>query len=102
MMKKININEKKIIQSLIVLCSVVFVLLSFLGDKGYIELRKLKQKEAKIRLEIESLKKNKQVWLHKIHSIKTDQTYFETYVREQLGYVRNYEFLVRFSVTEDE
>ena len=101
-MKKINLNEKKIIQSLFILCSVVFILLSFLGDKGYFELHKLKNKEAIIKVEIESLKKEKQIWLNKIHSIKNNKTYFETYAREELGYVKNYEFLIRFSTPNNE
>ena len=101
-MKKINLNEKKIIQSLIVLCSVVVFLLSFLGDKGYFELHKLKKKEMAIETKIELLKKKKQIWLNKINTIKNNQTYFDTYAREQLGYVKNYEFLIRFTSPEDE
>jgi cell division protein FtsB len=101
-MKKINLNEKKIIQGLIILCSVVVFLLSFLGDKGYFELHKLKQKESAIEAKIESLKKEKQIWLNKIHSIKNNRTYFETYAREQLGYVKNYEYLIRFTAPKNE
>lgn len=101
-MKSINLNEKKIIQGLVILCSVVVFLLSFLGDKGYFELHKLKQKERAIEAKIVSLNKKKQIWLNKIHSIKINQTYFETYAREQLGYVKNYEYLIRFTAPENE
>jgi len=55
-----------------------------------------------IETKIELLKKKKQIWLNKINSIKNNQTYFDTYAREQLGYVKNYEFLIRFTSPEDE
>ena len=76
-MKSFNFNERKIIQSLIIFCSAVVILLSVFGDKGYLELHKLISKEKQIEAEIEHLKKEKQDWLSKTHSIKNNQTYLQ-------------------------
>ena len=100
--KKINISERKLIQFLFLCCSVTVVILSLIGDKGFLQLHELKKRESRLQEEITELKEEKRLWLRKIESIRGNRRYLETYAREQLGMVRNNEMLFRLVTKENE
>ena len=102
MRRKININEKKLIQGLFVFCSLLVILLSIIGDKGFMQLHRLKQTESLLIHELKELRKERRIWLKKIESIRGNRTYLETYAREQLGMVGNHETLLKLVPEEDE
>jgi len=95
MKKRLGFSEKSIIQWLILFCSIIVITLSLIGDKGYLQLRALKEKEKKLEQEIENLEHEKREWIEKIRSLKKNKSYIETVAREQLGMVRKDETVLQ-------
>ena len=95
MQRKNSLNEKKLIQGLSVFCTLLVIVLSIVGDKGFLQLRALKRTESALLEELKALKSERRIWLQKIESIRGNRTYLETYAREQLGMVKNHEILIR-------
>jgi cell division protein FtsB len=95
MKKKVNINERKIIQGLFILCSLIVIILSVVGDKGFLQLHELKQTESALIKEVKELRQERRIWVKKIESIRNNQTYLETYAREELGMIKNNEILLK-------
>jgi len=90
----VKLLEKKALQSLSFFCIFIVILLFFIGDKGLLQLRELKQKEVSLHSEIEVLKQEKREWINRVDLLKKDQTYFETLAREKLGMIRSDEILI--------
>ncbi len=95
MKRKIHFNEKKIIQGFFIFCSIIVITLSIIGDKGFLQLHELKQLESSLVKELEELKHERRIWIKRVESMKSNQTYLETYARERLGMVKNHEFVLR-------
>ena len=95
MKKRLGFSEKSIVQWLILFCSIIVVTLSLIGDKGYLQLMALKEKEKNLELEINNLKHEKREWIEKIQSLKKNKSYIETIAREQLGMVHRDETVLR-------
>ena len=89
-----KLKEKKIIQGLVIFCTLIVVVLSLIGDKGLIQYYSLKKQESQLEKEIESLNLEKQEWIRKINSLKSNLTYMESIAREELGMVRNDEVMI--------
>ena len=69
-------------------------MLSLIGDKGYMQLSALKEKEKILQQEIKALEQEKKEWINKIQSLKKNRSYIETVAREKLGMVRKDETLL--------
>ncbi len=95
MKKKVNINERKVIQGLFILCSLIVIILSIVGDKGFLQLHKLKQNESALIQEVKELRQDRRIWIIKIESIRNNRTYLETYAREEFGMIKNNEILLK-------
>jgi cell division protein FtsB len=100
--KKLHLNDRKIVQWSIIVCAIIVVTLSLIGDKGFLQLISLKQQEKNLQREIAELQTEREEWIHKIDSLKKKQSYIETIAREQLGMVKNYEFLYLFELERTE
>lgn len=90
-----KLKEKKIIQGLMLFCVLVVAIISIFGDKGLLQYWHLKQQQAKLEQEIQELQLEKEDWINKVHSLKTDKTYLETIAREELGMVHNTEIMIQ-------
>lgn len=101
MKNKIKLSDRKIIQWLIIFCSLTVIVFSLIGDKGVIQLIALKQQEAELKSEIEELKQERKEWLYRIQSIKQNRSYVETIAREQLGMVRDDEVVYQIPLDDD-
>ena len=94
-------NRKKITFPIFLgLATIVILLFSIFGDKGYIEYNLLKQKKKKLAIEIKELEKEKLLWEQKVYSLKTDKSYYENIIRERLGYVKKNEFMIELVTQE--
>jgi len=100
MKKRLGFSEKSIVQWLILFCSIIVVTLSLIGDKGYLQLMALKEKERNLEHEIVNLEHEKREWIEKIQSLKKNKSYIETIAREQLGMVRKDETVLRLEFIE--
>lgn len=87
-------KEKKIVQGLAIFGIVIVVILSLIGDKGLLQYYSLKKQEIQLENDIEKLTSEKQDWISKINSLKTNLTYIETIAREEMGMVRSDEVLI--------
>lgn len=87
-------KEKKIVQGLAIFGIAIVMVLSLVGDKGLLQYYSLKKQESQLETDIERLKSEKQDWISKINSLKTNLTYIETIAREEMGMVRSDEVLV--------
>lgn len=87
-------KEKKIIQGLVIFGTAIVIILSLVGDKGLLQFYSLKKQESQLKNDIKQLKSEKQDWISKINSLKTNLTYIETIAREEMGMVRSDEVLV--------
>ncbi len=96
-----KLKEKKIIQGLIIFSILIVVFLSLFGDKGLLQLIELQKQETRLIREIEELKQEREEWVNKIESLKTNRTYIETIAREKLGMVRNDEKIIRLKKDGD-
>ncbi len=96
MLNRLKTKEKKIIQWLVIFCSITIVTLSLIGDKGLIQLAALKKQQRQLEQDIEDLKLEKKKWIFKIQSLKKNRTYVETIAREKLGMVRSDEIVYEF------
>lgn len=92
--KKLPFTDKKVVQALLALLILVVVVLSLVGDKGWLERGKINEQERELKAEISALKKEKLEWYGKIASLKANRTYVETYSREQLGWIKKEEYLL--------
>ena len=101
MKTRIRLNDKKVIQWLIIFCSLMVVTFSLIGDKGVIQLIALKQQEADLKREIEELKQEHKEWIFKIQSIKKNRSYAETIAREQLGMIRDDEIVFQIPLPDE-
>jgi len=102
MLNTLKTKEKKIIQWLIIFCSITIVTLSLIGDKGLIQLVALKKQQRQLQQDIQDLKQERKEWIFKIQSLKKSQTYVETIAREKLGMVRNNEIVYEFELKAEE
>jgi|APSaa5957512622_1039677.scaffolds.fasta_scaffold41269_1 cell division protein FtsB len=100
MKKRLGFSEKSIVQWLILFCSIIVITLSLIGDKGYLQLMALKEKEQNLEQEIKNLEHEKREWIDKIQSLKKNKSYIETIAREQLGMVRKDETVLRLEFIE--
>lgn len=89
-------REKKVLQSLLLLTSIIIVTLSLIGDKGILQLWSLRGEEAKLVEEIRQLKMDKELWISRVNSLKTNKTYLESIAREELGMIKADEILIEF------
>ncbi|MDH5560892.1 MAG: septum formation initiator family protein [Deltaproteobacteria bacterium] len=96
MAKKIKFNDKKVIQGLILFCSLIVITLSLIGDKGFFQHEKLQNQQAELLKDIKALKVEKSLWEQKVSSLKKDNQLYETLAREKLGLTRNDETLLKF------
>ncbi len=101
MRNKSKFKDNKIVQSLIIFCAVIVVIISLIGDKGLVQYMALKDQEEKLEMEIQQLKEKRQEWIKKIQSIKSNQTYIENIAREQLGMIRKDEKLIKLRFKDD-
>jgi len=101
MKTRINLSDKKVIQWLIIFCSLMVITFSLIGDKGVIQLIALKHQEADLMREIEGLKLERKEWIFKIQSIKQNRSYVETIAREQLGMVRDDEIVFQIPLDDE-
>lgn len=101
MKTRFKLSDRKVIQWLIIFCSVTVITFSLIGDKGVIQLVALKQQESDLKREIEELKQERKEWIHKIQSIKQSRSYVETIAREQLGMVRDDEIVYQIPLDDD-
>jgi len=83
-----------VIQGLLVLVILIVFLLSIVGDKGTVELSRVREQEAKLTQEIGELKRQKGEWLKKLQSLKGSREYLGSLAREELGYIKKDEFLL--------
>ena len=90
-----KLKDKKVIQGLILFSIIVVIVISLFGDKGLLQYMDLKDRQAQLEQEIENLKQEREEWINKIHSLKTNQTYMETIAREELGMVHNTEIIIQ-------
>ncbi len=44
---------------------------------------------------MDELRKEKRIWINKINSIRQNQTYLETYAREQMGMIKKDEIVLK-------
>ena len=101
MKSKIKLNDKKVIQWLIIFCSLTVITFSLIGDKGLVQLIALKQQESELKREIEELKQERKDWIHRIQSIKQNRSYVETIAREQLGMIRDDEVVLQIPLDDE-
>ncbi len=101
MKTRIKLNDKKIIQWLIIFCSLTVITFSLIGDKGAIQLIALKQQEVDLKREIEELKQERKDWIYKIQSIKQSRSYVETIAREKLGMIRDDEIVYQIPLDDE-
>ncbi len=101
MKRNLKLNDKRIIQWLIIFCTITVVTFSLIGDKGFFQLNALKEQEKKLEQEIQDLKQEKKEWLYKIQSLKNNRSYFETIAREKLGMVRNDEIVIHLEFKDE-
>lgn len=94
MSRKLPFKEKKVIQGLLVLLSLVVVLLSLVGDKGMVQLGRIQAQEAALIKELEALKREKLEWRGKLESLRNNKNYMETLARERLGLIAQDEFIL--------
>ncbi len=93
-----KINEQKMVRGITVLFSISVITLSIFGDKGLLQLKKLKVVESTLIKEIRELKQENREWGEKVKSLKTNKTYFESLAREELGMIRRGETAIRFEI----
>jgi cell division protein FtsB len=93
MAQRIQFSERKVIRILVLILSGILVLLSIIGDKGVLDLRKLKTEEQKLQAEIQILSKKQAEWMAKIDSMKRNKSYIETLAREKLGLIKKNELV---------
>jgi len=101
MRNRLKLSETKIVQWLIIFFAMTVVVLSLVGDKGLVQLIALKKQQGKLEREIEDLKLERNEWIHKIRSLKNNQTYIETIARGKLGMVRNNETVYQLEFAEE-
>lgn len=90
-----KLGEKNLIQGLIIFSIGVVAIVMFFGDKGVLQFSALKKQETELKQEIEELTREREEWMNKIQSLKTNRTYMETIAREELGMVHNTEIMIR-------
>lgn len=93
MLKQIQFSEKKIFLFLLAISGVMILFISLIGDKGYFELKKLKQKELELQKEIKTLSLQKKSWEEKLHYMQNSNQYIETIAREKFGFVKENEIV---------
>lgn len=91
-----KINERKVLRGLSLLFSISVITLSIFGDKGLLQLKRLKKVESSLILEIQELKQETLEWKEKVKSLKTNRTYLESLAREELGMIRRDEISIQF------
>ncbi len=101
MKTRIKLTDKKVVQWLIIFCSLMVITFSLIGDKGVIQLIALKQKQADLKREIEELKLEREEWIYKIQAIRQNRSYIETIAREQLGMVRDDEIVYQIPLDDE-
>lgn len=94
MLKRIGLKEKQLYQILGAFIFLSMLLVSLIGDKGYLQLSQLKSEERKLLQEIQQLEEEKVVWQEKVISMKKDLRYIENIAREKLGLVRSDEIII--------
>ncbi len=92
---KNKINERKLLQGILLFIGFTIVFLSFFGDKGFIALQKLKVQEAELALEIQGLQSEREEWEAKVGALKNGTSYYEAIGREQLGLVKPDEIIIQ-------
>ncbi|MDT8446821.1 MAG: septum formation initiator family protein [bacterium] len=94
MSRKLPFKEKKVVQGLLVLLTLVVVLLSLIGDKGVVQLSRIQEQESQLKTELEALRREKLEWAGKLASLRHNSTYLETLARERLGMIAKDEFIL--------
>ena len=92
---KNKINERKLLQGIMLFIGFTIIFLSLFGDKGLIALQKLNGQEAKLKAEIGLLKAEQEEWESKVKALKTEPSYYEALAREKLGLIKADEILIQ-------
>lgn len=89
-----KLQDKKVILVLLSLVALMVVLLSLFGDKGFLQLQLLKEREAAMIEEISEIHKEQEIWKLRLEALHTNPSYLETLAREELGLVRSNEKII--------
>ncbi|MDX2470264.1 MAG: septum formation initiator family protein [SAR324 cluster bacterium] len=92
---KKKINERKLLQGILLFIGFTIVFLSFFGDKGFIALQKLRTQEAELAHEIQGLQSEREEWEAKVKALKNGTSFYEAIGREKLGLVNPDEIIIQ-------
>jgi len=91
----LKMGERKLLQGIFAFVALLVVVLSLFGDKGLLQLNSLKAQEAALQIELQDLQQEQARWLARLKALKEGSSYFETLARQELGYVKEGEVIIR-------
>lgn len=100
--KKLRLRETKLPKIFILIFSMAMIVISLIGDKGLLDLKRLQAKEQDLLQEIELLEQQKAEWIDKVQSMKENQSYIETVARVKLGLVKSNELIFQLEFPDGE
>lgn len=80
----------------VLLLYVVLALSALVGERGLLHLRDLRQEQRVLEAEVVTLVRENGELRSRIARLQTDDAFFEKVVREELGFVKEGEFVYRF------
>ena len=93
-------NGQKILLSLVALVLLNVLLVIIFGDRGLVEVNRLKEERSRLLRDNRDLKA-KNLSLHReIERLKTDSEYIEHVARQELGMIGRDEVIVRFNTPD--
>lgn len=91
----LKMGERKLLQGIFAALALLVVVLSLFGDKGLLQLQSLKDQEAALQSELHQLQREQDIWLARLKALQKGESYFETLARQELGYVKKGEVIIR-------
>ena len=100
-MKKRRVFPRYISYLLLAVMALFFGLIAIFGDRGLVELYRVRRETLLVQQEIETLRQKNQQLLQEIHGLRDDPYYIEKIAREELGMARPGETIILLPREED-